>query len=82
VPLTSQAIYAQLTDIFRDLFDDDTIELSPETTAADVPGWDSFNHINLTAAIEVRFGIRFNTAETESLRNVGHLVAVIEKKLN
>ena len=79
--MTSDQIYTQLTDIFRDLFDDDSIVLTPETTAAEIPGWDSFNHINLIVATEARFKIKFNTAEIESLHNVGHLVQVISAKL-
>jgi len=55
--------------------------LTPELTAADVPGWDSFNHINLIVATEVQFKIKFKTAELESLRNVGHLVEVIASKV-
>jgi acyl carrier protein len=79
--LTTEQIYAKLTDIFRDVFDDDSIVLTPELTAADVPGWDSFNHINLIVATEVAFKIKFKTAELESLRNVGHLVDVIASKV-
>ena len=74
-------IYAQLTTIFHDLFDDDTIVLTPELTAADVPAWDSFNHINLIVVIESAFKIKFQTAELEQLHTVGHLVDLIEAKL-
>jgi acyl carrier protein len=49
-------------------------------TADDVPGWDSFNHINLIVAVEERFGIKFKTAELESLRNVAHLTEIILTK--
>jgi acyl carrier protein len=79
--LTTEQIYSQLTEIFHDLFDDDSIVLTRETTAADIDGWDSFNHVNLLLAIEVKLGIKFRTAETESLYNVGHLVQVIQTKL-
>ena len=76
-----QDIYAQLTLIFHDLFDDDTIILSPALTAAGVPEWDSFNHINLVVAVESRFGIKFQTAELESMHTVGHLADLIQSKL-
>lgn len=79
--MTTEQIYSQLTEIFRDLFDDESIVLKPETTAANIPDWDSFNHINLLVAVEVKFGIKFKTAETESLHNVGHLVEIIQMKL-
>jgi acyl carrier protein len=74
-------IYSKLTEIFRDIFDDDTIILSCETTAADIPKWDSVNHINLTVAAESAFGIEFRSAELEELRNVGDLVATIKRKI-
>jgi acyl carrier protein len=74
-------IWKQLTEIFRDIFDDDTLVLRPEMTAADIEDWDSFNHINLIVATEAKFGIKFQTSEIESLRNVGHFVELIEKKL-
>ena len=74
-------IYTQLTAIFHDLFDDDTLVLTPSLTAAGVPEWDSFNHINLIVAIESRFGIKFQTAELESMHTVGHLADLIQSKL-
>jgi acyl carrier protein len=74
-------IYAQLTTIFHDIFDDDTLTLTPELTAPEVPEWDSFNHINLIVAIETRFKIKFQTAELEQLHSVGHLVSLIQTKL-
>ena len=76
------AIYSQLTEIFREVFDDDSIVLTPETTAADIRDWDSAAHVNLVVAIETRLGIRFKTFELESLHNIGHLVALIEAKLS
>jgi len=79
--MQQQDIYAQLTTIFHDLFDDDTIVLNPSLTAADVPEWDSFNHINLIVAIESRFGVKFQTAELESMHTVGHLADLIQSKL-
>ena len=79
--MQEQEIYSRLTEIFRDIFDDETTALRPEMTAADVPDWDSFNHINLIVATEAKFGIKFQTAEIESMKNVGHFVTLIEKKL-
>jgi acyl carrier protein len=79
--MQSAEIYAQLTTIFHDLFDDDTLVLTPELTAADVEEWDSFNHINLIVAVEQRFKIKFQTAELEALHTVGHLADLIAAKL-
>jgi acyl carrier protein len=79
--MQQQDIYTQLTAIFHDLFDDDTLVLTPSLTAAGVPEWDSFNHINLIVAIESRFGIKFQTAELESMHTVGHLADLVQSKL-
>jgi acyl carrier protein len=79
--MQSAEIYAQLTTIFRDLFEDDTLILTPSLSAADVPEWDSFNHINLIVAVESRFKVKFQTAELEQLHTVGHLASLIEAKL-
>jgi acyl carrier protein len=78
--MLNSEIYTKITEILSDLLDR-PISLSPETTAADVPGWDSFNHINLIISIEAEFRIKFQTAEMETMHNVGALVDRIEKKL-
>jgi acyl carrier protein len=79
--MDSSEILAEITQIFRQIFDDDSIVLNSETTAADIAEWDSFNHINIIVAVEVHFGVKFRTAETEELKNVGHLVELVQKKL-
>jgi acyl carrier protein len=79
--MQSEEIYAQLTTIFHDIFDDDALVLTPGLTAVEVPEWDSFNHINLIVAVESRFKIKFQTAEIEQLHTVGHLVELIAAKL-
>jgi acyl carrier protein len=75
-------IYRQLTELFRELFADDSIALTPEITANDIEGWDSFNHISVIVAVETRFGVKMTTSEIEHLANVGALVASIESKLS
>lgn len=80
--MDTASIYGQLTEIFRDVFDDDSIVLTPETTAAHIHDWDSANHVNLIVAIEVRMKIKFKTVEIESLHNVGNLVSLVEQKLS
>lgn len=75
-------IYRRLTELFRELFADDSITLTPETTASDIEGWDSFNHISVIVAVETRFGVKMTTSEIEHLANVGALVAAIESKLS
>ena len=75
--MEAEAIWSKLTDIFRDIFEDNQLTISPETTAKDVEGWDSLAHVQLLVAIEKAFGIRFNTGEVANLVNVGEMVELI-----
>lgn len=70
-----------LTEVFRRVFDDETITLSPETTADDVEGWDSLSHAGLIMAVEQRMGVRFDPGEILTFRNVGDLARGIEARL-
>jgi acyl carrier protein len=76
----SSDVMGTLTSVFRQVFGDETLSLSPSTTAQQVAGWDSLMHINLIVAIEREFKIRFTTREITSLRNVGDLVDLIARK--
>jgi len=70
----------RLRAVFREVFEDPQLEISPSTTALDVPAWDSFNHINLVIAIETEFNVRFKTKEIADMANVGDLVTLLRKK--
>jgi acyl carrier protein len=78
--MDNQKHYAKLTEVFRDVFDDDNIVVTPELTASDVDEWDSLRHIRLVAAIERRFSVNFSAAEIARLKNVGQLVSLIDQK--
>ncbi len=78
--MASGGIYERLTQIFRDVLDNDELELDSETTAADVEGWDSLNHVRLMLATEKSFGIHFTAREIAKLKNVGEFVKLIETK--
>lgn len=76
-----EVICERLTPIFREVFDNDAIVVSPGMTAAEVEEWDSLTHIRLMVAIEQAFGLRFSTAEISSFKNVGELARCIKGKL-
>jgi len=73
-------IYQRLTPIFNDIFDDDSIAVTPDLTAADVTGWDSLSHIRLILEVQRAFGIKFSAAQTANLKNVGELAELIQNK--
>ena len=76
----SKEIYAALTEIFNEVFMADDMNLTPELSAKDVPGWDSFKQIEIMVSVEERFNIKLNTREIDSLKNVGDLASVIARK--
>jgi len=76
-----ETIWQKLTAVFRDAFEDEELEIGPETTADDVEDWDSVTHIQLLVAIEKAFGIRFNTGEVAGLANLGEVVELISSRV-
>lgn len=79
--MTNEQIMSEMQAIFRDIFDDDEIELKRETNANSIEDWDSLSHIRLIAAIEKHFNIKFNFRELQDLDNVGDMIDLIAKKL-
>ena len=74
-------IWAGLTRVFRDVFDDPRLTIVPTTSTHDVEGWDSLMHIQLLVAAEAAFGVRFNTGEVAALKNVGEMVDLIARRV-
>ena len=72
---------AELTPIFHEVFDDDSIVITRQTTANDIDAWDSLSHMNMVMAVELKFGIRFALGELQTLKHVGDLIDLTEKKL-
>jgi acyl carrier protein len=79
--VTNQEVLSKFTDILRDLLFDGSIELTMETRREDVPGWDSFNYINFTVAVEMQFGVKFKIADVESFPDVGAIVTQVTMML-
>lgn len=74
-------VFDKLQEIFADVFDDDTIELTDETTSDDIEDWDSLEQINLVVAIEKEFSIKFNMGEVGKMKNVGEMVDLILERI-
>jgi acyl carrier protein len=77
--MDDREIYAGLTKVFQDVFDDD-VELRPDLAAKDVEGWDSLTHIRLMLTVEKAFKVKFSTSEIGALKNVGDLVRLLAKR--
>jgi len=73
-------ILEKLTDIFRDVFDEEDMTITEETSAKDIEDWDSLMHISLIMAIENTFNMKFAMDEVVNLKNVGGIVDILAKK--
>jgi len=70
-------IIGRLQNVFRDVFDSEDLVIGLQTTAADVEGWDSINHVNLVLAVEREFKVRLSSSAIARLKNVGDLVTLL-----
>lgn len=74
-------IKERLQEIFRDIFDDEELEIRDDMSAKDIEDWDSLAQINLIIAIEKEFGVKFNLEEVSKLKNIGEMLELINLKL-
>lgn len=80
--MNKNEIVKRLTEVFRDVFDDDSIIITDKTTANDIDDWDSIEHINLIGAVESEFGMRFKMREVSGMKNVGEMIDIISQRGN
>lgn len=70
-----------LSEVFKIVFDDDDLNVTEESSANDVEGWDSMTHVLLLSAIEEKYGIEFNQKEVRKFQTVGDLLNSVNNKL-
>lgn len=78
--MNKNEIIKRLTEVFRDVFGDDTITITEKTTANDIDDWDSIEHINLISAVENEFSMRFKMREVSGMKNVGEMIDIISQR--
>lgn len=79
--MTRKEIFEALNEVFRDVFDDDSIEVRETTTSNDIEDWDSLEHINLVIAVEKHFNIKFNMGEVTTMKDVGAMADIIMERI-
>ena len=72
--MTREAAYEKLNEVFRDVFDDEEIVVNDATTSNDIEDWDSLEHINLIAAVEQEFGMKFSMVQVVTMKNGGEMM--------
>lgn len=78
--MKKEAILEKLNEIFKDVFDDEELNVTETMTAEDVEDWDSLMHISLIVAIEKTFEVKFSMTEVTSMKNVGEMINIIAER--
>ncbi len=78
--MPADAIFERLTRVFREVFQNDKLVVTPASSPADIVGWDSFANATLVVALETEFSIRFRPAELRTLTNAGKIADAITAK--
>lgn len=79
--MSREEVFERLNEVFRDVFDDDSITVNDTTCADDIEDWDSLEHINLMAAVESEFSVKFSMGQIVSMKNVGEMADIILQKI-
>lgn len=76
----SNTVLARVQEVFKELFGVNPQSVSLETTAFDVPGWDSVGHLSLCGALEEAFKIRFDANELTEISDGRSIISIIDVK--
>jgi acyl carrier protein len=77
---TDDAILADVTDILRDLFENDDLVVTPEYSRQNNEDWDSMNHLNIIFALESKYKIKFGVVDIEEIQTVADIIRLVKKK--
>ncbi len=70
----------QLQEIFREVFDNQNITITKNTSPDEIDDWDSFNHVKLILSLEETFDIKFDVEEVMELNKVGDIISAVKNK--
>jgi len=76
-----QEIFETVAVICREVFEDEKLQLSDETSAKDIRKWDSLYHVMLITAVEKKFGIRFDLDDMLDMRTIGQICSAVKAKI-
>ena len=80
--MTREEVLEKLNEVIQDVFDDDSIQITEDTVAADIDGWDSLMHITLIGTVEDEFDIKFAMKDVVSMKNIGQMVDLIMEQID
>jgi acyl carrier protein len=77
----SDYVLDKVREAFAASFEIDPKLVSIETSANDIPGWDSVGHLSLASNLEQVFGINLDVDELIEMENVREIVRIVSSKI-
>ncbi len=75
--MNREEVFIKVVDICRDVFEDETLQMSESTTAEDIEAWDSLTHLTLVSELEDAFEVSFTLEEVTGKKNLGELITAL-----
>ena len=73
-------ITTKLTTVFREVFNNASLNLNDGMSAKDIDNWDSLTHMLMITRVEEVFGIKFRLRELNRLKCVGDIISLLVEK--
>ena len=68
--MSREEIMEKVTEIFREVFDDEELVITDATNSDEIEDWDSLEHISLIVSMEKEFNLKFDIKQVNKLENV------------
>ena len=79
--LKKEKVLIQLNQIFKNVFENENIEINDKSNSKNILEWDSLNHIYLVNEIESQFNIELTAEQILSWENVGEMADYLSKNV-
>jgi acyl carrier protein len=72
----------KVREAFAASFEINPQSITMDTSASDIPGWDSVGHLSLASNLEQVFGISLDVDELIEMENVREIVRIVSGKIS
>ena len=75
-------ILSKIQDAFHASLQVDPHSVSMETSAKDIPAWDSMGHLSLASKLEQSFNISLDVDDMMEMESVREIVRIVQAKIS
>lgn len=79
--MNNRDIESKVIEVVARTFDVDPSEITMDTIAADVDGWDSLAHATLVIRLEKNFNATLDLKKASAAQSLGDIVSLIEASI-